>query len=352
MILITKPRVTSGGVYTFVENITPFLGADTVVFLRGNKVGNANKLLRLFYSIVNPFVFIKTLILRNPDEVIINTSLSFSCLLRDGVLVFISKLFQKKVLLIIHGFQEAALGHWALLKAGYFRADAITVLANEFKEKLRSTGYGKPVSILYNPVDKELLDQGSVTISNRIVNVLFMARIEKNKGVDIAIEAFISAAKKFPHLKLHIAGTGTEYNALLSRYSSNKSIHFYGFVTGAQKKELLLSSDLFLFPTYYEGLPISILEAMSAGHYIITRPVGGLKDLFLKHNFGYCVDSLEVKEFAKALCDAIDHEADCLTLRRANRKFAQEHFNPARVANAIKEILNKINDEGMNSDHR
>ena len=134
MILITKPRVTSGGVYTFVENITPFLGADTVVFLRGNKVGNANKLLRLFYSIVNPFVFIKTLILRNPDEVIINTSLSFSCLLRDGVLVFISKLFQKKVLLIIHGFQEAALGHWALLKAGYFRADAITVLANEFSK--------------------------------------------------------------------------------------------------------------------------------------------------------------------------------------------------------------------------
>jgi len=50
----------------------------------------------------------------------INTSLSKECLIRDGVLVFIAKMFKKKVLLFIHGFDEKALKYKMLLKLGYF----------------------------------------------------------------------------------------------------------------------------------------------------------------------------------------------------------------------------------------
>eukprot|EP00825_Cyclidium_porcatum_P032003 TRINITY_DN3403_c0_g1_i1.p1 TRINITY_DN3403_c0_g1~~TRINITY_DN3403_c0_g1_i1.p1 ORF type:complete len:195 (+),score=22.98 TRINITY_DN3403_c0_g1_i1:474-1058(+) len=189
-ILITKPKNTHGGVYAFVENICPFFSMEVEIFYRGsipNKKSIYSKLIRL----ITPILFFVKLIYKRPDFVIVNTSLSYSSIIRDGCFVLISKLFKKKTLLIIHGFQERDLKYKQLLKVGYFMSDSIIVLAEEFKQQLLNIGYTKNIYTQFNPVTIELLElslnnQSEERFSN-VRNILFLSRIEIEKGIYLSL---------------------------------------------------------------------------------------------------------------------------------------------------------------------
>ena len=79
-------------------------------------------------------------------------------LLRDGLLVRLSRIAGLKVLLFVHGFQKQALVNKFLLKHLYFKADSICVLSGEFKELLQKAGFDKSVYVKENPVSEDILN--------------------------------------------------------------------------------------------------------------------------------------------------------------------------------------------------
>ncbi len=84
----------------------------------------------------------------------------------------------------------------------------------------------------------------------------------------------------------------------LKKGNSDKII-LHEFVEGKEKNHLLQQSDILLFPTSNEGLPINVLEAMIVGMFIVTRPVGGLIDLYQKNSFGICLESTDPQDLLK-----------------------------------------------------
>jgi len=344
LVVITSPFSKTGGVYTFVSNILPFFKHNVYLFFRGKNPKIKNIIIQRISTLLNPILFIYKIISLRPKFVIINSSLSVQLLVRDGILVFISKLFYKKILLIIHGFEESALNKKWLLY-GYFKSDAIVVLSNEFKRRLLDNGYPKNIYTIYNPVSIQLLhytkDQNNIDKLSSIRNILFMARLEKEKGIYIAIETFNFLQKKYPQLKLHIAGLGSELlniKKLLAKEKFNNII-LYGFVEGEKKIELLKIGDIFLFPSYKEGLPISVLEAMAFGQLIVTRPVGGLKDLYAAHKFGLMLETTSATDFSNAIFDKIQDKNWLMKIRKNNINFAEKHFNTLVVTKQIEDIL-------------
>lgn len=352
-ILITIPYKNIGGVYNFCETIIPALiecNNDIDTFRRGVKKNINNKILIFINQFIDYFIFIKKLLINKYDLIFINSSLSKSNCLRDGLFVIISKLFNKKVLLFIHGFSEECLQNKTLIK-GYFLSDAIVVLAKEFKIKLEYAGYKKDIVVSFNPVNQEIFDFASLESlderkNRKPKNILFLSRIEEEKGIMIAIKAFEILIREYPNIQLFIAGTGTRLEYAKKYILNNKieNLHFLGFVTGKDKIELLKKSDIFLFPTYSEGLPISILEAMSFGLPVITRPVGGIKDFFKNEEMGYLIKSKDPRDFADAI-ELLIKSKHLYSINVNNFNFARQTFQPRQIAEKLNNIMKEIINE-------
>ena len=84
-------------------------------------------------------------------------------------------------------------------------------------------------------------------------------------------------------------------------------VHFNGFVSGDRKKELLNRAEVFVLPSYHEGLPVSILEAMSYGCAIISTPVGGIPEVVREN--GILVRPGDVEGIAAAIARCEDESA-------------------------------------------
>lgn len=344
--LITSPVSQSGGVASFVKNITPFLGEKTMVFRRGRASISEGRLRQISNSIALPFRFIHALRTSKAERILINSSLSTGSMLRDGLLIRLAKMKHRKVVLFVHGFQEKDLRHKSLLKCGYFRADHILVLANEFKELLLKAGCSKPISISLNPVNEELLNQTTNTqLNENLHNILFLSRIEKAKGIFEALECFRLIQMKHPEVTFNIVGDGGARKEAEQWVDERqiKNVVFHGFKSGAEKINQLKSNLLLLLLTSHrEGLPITVLEAMTAGEIVLTRTVGGLVDLHAECDFGYITQSMNPADFSEAFERFYSNPTLAKETRLRNQEFARSHFHPEIVANNIKRIFDAL----------
>ena len=171
--------------------------------------------------------------------------------------------------------------------------------------------------------------------------MLFLGRIVPEKGIHYLIEAFnnIETSKK-----LVIAGgpsdTGTYYFDLKEKTKKNKKIIFTGFVQGKELEELYSNAYIYCLPSDLEGMPLSLLEAMSYGNCCVTSNIEEcaevLEDKGILFNKGN-INSL--KNVIQELCN--DEE----TVRRYKskaRKFILEKYNWDDVTTKTIKLYEKL----------
>lgn len=126
------------------------------------------------------------------------------------------------------------------------------------------------------------------------IRFLFLGRIGERKGVCDLLEVLRSHREAL-HGKyvLELGGDGETEKllGLIKEYELDESVKFIGFVTGRQKEQRLQAADVYVLPSYNEGLPISILEAMSFGLPIISTSVGGIPEVVIPHKNGLLIDA-------------------------------------------------------------
>ena len=108
-------------------------------------------------------------------------------------------------------------------------------------------------------------------------------------------------------------------------------------------KEAFRKGDLYLFPSFHEGMPTSVLEAMAFGIPVITRPVGGLVDFFENEKMGKMVDSIKPSDFTEAIESLLTNVNLVKQISLYNYQYAQKHFLASRIAldmeNKLKAVL-------------
>ncbi len=336
-ILVSCPRSKSGGVYQFVSNILPFLPGTPILLYRGSKKtgiripGSVWLLLTLLKAMI-------ILVFRRPEYAIVNSSLSKECLIRDGVLIRLLRMFGKPVYLIIHGFEEDALKYDVLLRNTYFKAQKIFVLAHSFAQQLRGCGYKGKIITQYNPIAIDLLEKLKLKpLNERMDNLLFLSRVEANKGIFITLEMFQQYQQINHKASLVVAGDGNALTQAKAYTVDNgiKNVDFLGFITGQDKERAYLQADVMILPTTHkEGLPITVLEAMAAGVIVLTRPIGGLVDLYEQIDYGAITDSLSARDYLEIL-QKLGNERDVLEIKKQNREYAVEHFHPQKIVEGL-----------------
>jgi glycosyltransferase involved in cell wall biosynthesis len=111
--------------------------------------------------------------------------------------------------------------------------------------------------------------------------VLYLNRIESRKGYEHLLRAIPQVLERCPKARFVMAGHGDI--ALAKRLAADlgvaHAIEFPGWVEGNRKWGLLAAADILCLPSFSEGVPIAMLEAMAAGVAVVTTPVGGIPDL-------------------------------------------------------------------------
>jgi glycosyltransferase involved in cell wall biosynthesis len=123
-------------------------------------------------------------------------------------------------------------------------------------------------------------------------SVLYVGRLIETKGVHDLIMAFPDVIKSIPDAKLFIAGYGEqeeELKRLTAELGLTKSVTFLGKVEKGDVAKYMKSSEIYVLPSYSEGFPLTIAEAMSCGLPIITTNVKGLPEIVKDGVNGYIV---------------------------------------------------------------
>jgi glycosyltransferase involved in cell wall biosynthesis len=143
-------------------------------------------------------------------------------------------------------------------------------------------------------------------LSDNILLIGTVAELTKNKGLNYLIEATSVLKSEILNTKheILVIGGGEEHDGLIKHIKSlglTENVHLLGFVPEAEK--YLKGFDIFVLPSLKEGLPYTLLEAMSAGVPLIGTTVGGVTDIIDQHETGLFVTPKDVRGLADVMAD-------------------------------------------------
>lgn len=342
-ILINTPYLSlPGGVANHYKGLQPFWNEKihyNQIGKRSKKSGNG-----IFWLPIDIIKFIIKIIFLNPDIILLNPSLGRNAIKRDFIFLNIAKFFNKKVALFFHGFNTEIIKELNIesLKNNLNKCKCIFVLAKEFADIIQLWGVTVPIHLTTTKVDDRLLENFDIDAKNHDTkNILFLARIEKAKGIYTALDAIKILQEKHSDLTFRVAGTGNEFEkAKQYAIKNNIKTDFLGNLSGTALVNEFKKANLYILPTTHsEGMPTSVLEAMAFGLPIITRPVGGVCDFFENGKMGQLIESLNPQEYADEIEKYIGDPIKGKETSQFNHQYAKKHFLASSVSKNIEKVL-------------
>ncbi len=186
----------------------------------------------------------------------------------------------------------------------------------------------KKVILIHNGIDAEVFERRQVRQSTSIVTITFVGRLVHGKGVQDLIIAFPEINKE-SKARLLIIGDGS-YRPELERLAQSidkEKILFLGQKTQREIADILNNSDIFVNPSYSEGLPTSVLEAGAAGLPIVATDVGGTREIIEDGKSGFLVSPADTRALTEKVCQLIKDEQLREDFGRNIKQFVKQTFD-------------------------
>lgn len=179
------------------------------------------------------------------------------------------------------------------------------------------------------------------------LRVLFMGWLDRAKGIFelLAAARMLHAMPGMPDFTLHFAGGGAHADALRTEAGADirsGEVVMHGWVGGEEKTALLRAADVFVLPSYGEGMPNSMIEAMATGLPVVVTPVGGIPDVIVDGENGILVPPRDAARLRAALAGLLDSPERRAALGAAARETARERFGVERGARDLAGVVNAV----------
>jgi len=184
------------------------------------------------------------------------------------------------------------------------------------------------------------------SLSKEHVSFLLTARLIKEKGIGLYIEAAKTLKKKYPNAEFHVIGPAQTSPSAIKVEQLNKLNdegvlvwhgHQYNIV------EHLTNRDVFVLPSYYrEGVPRSILEALAVGLPIITTDSPGCRETVIPSRNGFLIPPQSLKELIDAMEYFIINPDKIQEMGNNSRTYAVERFDVNIINSDLLKIINRV----------
>ncbi|KAA1251344.1 glycosyltransferase family 4 protein [Mycobacterium simiae] len=171
--------------------------------------------------------------------------------------------------------------------------------------------------------------------------VLYVGRLEYEKGVHDAIAALPRIRRSHPGTTLTVAGDGTQHDWLVEQARKHrvlKATTFVGHLEHAELLAVLHRADVAIFPSHYEPFGLVALEAAAAGAPLVTSNIGGLGEAVINGVTGVSCPPRDVPALAAAVCTALDDPTAAQGRARAARERLTSDFDWRTVAKETAQV--------------
>lgn len=204
--------------------------------------------------------------------------------IRKSIFLGIARTFGCKTIFHLHGGEfhhfvekEAGFAKRWWIRQTLQKSTKVIALSQSWAEFLERYAPKSNICVVPNAVQ---FDKSAQSCEEEPGRVLFLGRPEQEKGIFELLAAIELIKDNFPELKLAIAGDG-DLEALQDRVDQKgigQYVEILGWIDSEKRAIELGRASLFVLPSYNEGLPMAMLEAMSAGKAIVVTPVGGIPE--------------------------------------------------------------------------
>ncbi|MCP4416280.1 MAG: glycosyltransferase family 4 protein [Chloroflexi bacterium] len=338
ILMVGPGRGKPGGILALTDALVPILEQEvdllyfpTVQRFSNSEMGqfSLRNIKRAFDQYVR---FAQSLYRFRPQLVHVHTSQGMGWL-KDTFYIAVSKLFGRRLVLHVHAAEYDELygrksRQWQIYTRYMMnRAEAVIAVSTEWKKAL---GQLVPLDNIhpFRPcLDVTTFPDKTLNTSDETINVLFLGTVGARKGVFDLIEAMRCFPADTP-LRLWIAGGGEKEGDLDKARSRIEELQLgdrcelFGIVQGSRKSELLTQAHIFTLPSYNEGLPFAIIEAMAAGLAIVATPVGGIPEVIQDGINGFLVSPGRPEALAGCLLRLANDATRRHKMSRQNREIA------------------------------
>lgn len=291
-VLYIGPTSDFGGMGAVLNMYAKYIdGIKLVSTLDTNKgKSKLNSLIKALYKVNKHLVQDKEI------KILHIHSASKRSFLRKALMALLGKAHNKKVIFHIHSgsfdtyYKQAGfLRKW--IKLFLNKVDLVICLSEEWQKfYLQKMGLSN-VIVIGNPI--EMHDLNIITQDDGILDLLFLGKICDEKGIFDLLD-YLSRNKYYLNDRIRLTIGGNNEVERLKNIIANptfvSNVKFCGWVINDFKTKYFRACDAYILPSHFEGLPVSILEAMSFGKPVIATNVGGIPSIVKKGYNGWLFD--------------------------------------------------------------
>ncbi|WP_394886697.1 glycosyltransferase family 4 protein [Clostridium butyricum] len=350
VLMIGSDLSVKGGMTTVVKSFLNNNFEDVNITYVPTHIENVGKMYKILFFIKSLIIIVKNLIINDVNIVHIHLSERGS-FFRKLIVVLICKVFGKKVIIHLHGadFKEFYNNNKYLqrvIKKMFLIADSVIVLGTSWNDFIKGIDQSINTIIIRNSVE---IREEKVNYDGININILFLAVIIKRKGifdfVKVASNIINDNELKKYNLKFIVAGSGKDEKEV-KKYIKDGNLQSYfrleGWVSGEKKIEIIKKCQLFVLPSYNEGLPLSILEAMSYGLPVISTTVGSIDEVVIDNLNGYTVKPGDINKIQEKIKMCIKDSELWKTLSTNSKKIIQNEYGISVYLKKIEELYSSL----------
>lgn len=319
---------------------------DTLKYIVTTASRDESKIKKLFYVIKGLLLYIFYLTFNRQIKIIHIQGSSGVSYDRKKIFIKIGKLFKKKIIWHMHASQFVPFYEKRKDKNDIVRtlnmANSLVVLSQYYKDFYEGIGVNKEkIYILNNIIPLPNLHKEKHT--DKKIHFLFLGEISNRKGIFDLLDCISQYKENLKDkIQIRIGGNGEieRLTKCITTLGLSQTVSFEGWVNSSQKINLLNWTDVYILPSYNEGLPISILEALSYQCPVISTPVGGIEEIVHNGQNGLIIRPGNIEDIYQAILFYINNPQMITEHGKISQIIAQNYY-PEPVLNSLLSLYNK-----------
>ena len=346
--------------------------AFNIVFLSLKKNSQTQKrgalnLTNLINNFLNYINFIKLLIFKKPKLVYMALAQNKFGFTRDSVFILIANLFHTKVCLHFLGgsfnefYNSSSNIFKKYIKNILNKSEKIILLANKIEEGFTGIVSDQKFTTVYNCAPDDIV-KPQINKTDGKFNVLFLGYLSKAKGALDLVKAAEIILKQTSNIYFYLCGQGVDIEKnikfiqepnfgyskikeILENPIVAKNVIISNQIMDEEKEKLFNSANVFILPSYSEGMPMAVLEAMQHSLPLITTTVGAMGEVLTENENTSFVDTNSPKAIADKILFLFNNKNEAERIGVNNKKLITDKYNSTVFAQDLSKIWTELTNQ-------